>query len=178
LTVSRLLRRISPRSGISLGLIVIVLAIVAIGKLYGGSAHPLVVNGGASIDEGGAATGPPDDGEPSPLDPAPPSTRPGGRSALTVATEFANAWLHHTGITPAAWHAGVAKYATPALAAELDGADPAGVPADRVVGPFVEVDFDASYVQYQVPTDSGTLTLYLRAGKGHWLVSGVDWTAA
>lgn len=171
-----LLRRIGPRSGISLGLIVIVLAIVAIGKLYGGSAHPLVVNGGASIDESAVATGPPDDGEPSPIGPAPPSTRPGGRSALTVATKFASAWLHHTGVTPAAWHAEVAKYATSALSDELDGVDPADVPADRVTGPFVEIDFDASYVQYRVPTDSGTLTLYLRASKGHWLVSGVDWS--
>jgi hypothetical protein len=92
-----------------------------------------------------------------------------------VAKAFANAWLHHTGVTATEWHAAVAEYATPDLSDELDGADPADVPADHLTGDLIQTDFSRSYVQYAVLTDAGTLTLYLQGVSGRWLVSGIDW---
>lgn len=177
-----LLRRIGPRYGISLGLILAVLIVIAAGKLLGhGTNTPLVTDRGTSSGSDtstSTATGPPDDGEPSPQAPVPPSTSPGAADPLTVATKFTNAWLHHTGVSQAQWAAGVNVYATSHLTNQLKGTDPAGVPADRITGDFVQINFSPSYVQYSVSTDSGTLTLYLQADKGRWLVSGIDWTRA
>jgi hypothetical protein len=172
-TMRGLLRRLGPRYGIGLGLLVIVAIVIAAAKLVGhGSPVPMVID---RTRTAAAATGPPNDGESTPQAPARPSTSPGAAAPLSVATKFAQAWLHHTGVTQTQWHAAVSAYASRALSAQLDGTDPADVPASRITGDVTQVDFSASYVQYIVPTDSGMLTLFLQSDGGRWSVTGIDW---
>jgi hypothetical protein len=173
--VRTLLRRIGPRYGVGLGLIVLVVIVVALAKLVGhGSAPQLTTNGPGPTAS--APSGPPDDGEGQAPTPVAPSVNPGQTAPSTVAAKFADAWLHHD-VPAAQWHAALAKYATAALADELNGADPAGVPADRLTGAPAQIDIGTDFVQYAIPTDTGTLTLSLQADHGRWLVSGIDWTA-
>jgi hypothetical protein len=171
------MRRIGPRYVIGLAVIVAVTAAVLIVKLSGTGPPP-----GPGI---GAVESPVPvisasdvrhDADPSPDAPAPPSTSPGAAGPRTVARAFAAAWLHHTGVTSTEWHAAVAKYATTDLSEQLDGADPADVPADHFTGDLIQTDFSSSYVQYAVLTNAGTLALYLQGVNGRWLVSGIDWT--
>jgi hypothetical protein len=171
-----LMRRIGPRYAISLVVIVVVTAIIAIVRLSASGPSPASTIGGQSPGLATSASDAPDDAEPSPDVAASPSTSPGAASPRTVATAFANAWLHHTGLTSTEWHAAVAKYATTDLSDQLDGADPADVPADHLTGDLIQTDFSSSYVQYAALTNAGTLTLYLQGVNGRWLVSGIDWT--
>lgn len=171
------MRRVGPRYGIGVAVIVAVTAVVLIVKLSGTGPPPGPGIGAVeSPDPAISASNVRDDAEPSPDAPAPPSTSPGAASPRTVATAFADAWLDHTGVTSTEWHAAVAKYATTDLSDQLDGADPADVPADHLTGDLIQTDFSSSYVQYAVLTDAGTLTLYLQSVNGRWLVSGIDWT--
>lgn len=171
-----LMRRIGPRNAIGLAGIVVVAAVIAIVALSSSGPPPGPTIGPPSPDRAMSASNPPDDAEPSPDAAAPPSTSPGAASPRTVAKAFANAWLHHSGLTSTEWHAAVAKYATTDLSDQLDGADPADVPADHLTGDLIQTDFSSSYVQYAALTDAGTLTLYLQGVDGRWLVSGIDWT--
>src|SRR5262245_20422046 len=122
-----LLRRLGPRYGISLGLILLVAVILIIARLGGHVSSSLVTTGGG----GGVlptASGPPDDGAASNPAPAPPSTSPGAATPQAVATEFTTAWLHHTGVSGAAWLKAVDKHATERLIGQLADADPQTVP--------------------------------------------------
>lgn len=172
----RELRRLGPRYGISLGLILVVAVIVLAAKLAGPGTELPLVNAGPGSYVSTGATGLPDDGEPTPNTPGPPSTSPGAQTPLTVARKFTEAWLNHRNVTDAQWRANVTRYTTTSVSNELSGTDPAAVPADRITGAFTQIDFGPSYVEYTVPTDSGTLTLYLQSDEGRWLVSGIDWT--
>src|SRR5215467_1152914 len=97
-----LLRRLGPRYGISLGLILLVAVVLVIARLGGHVGSSLVTTGGG----GGVlptASGPPDDGDVGSSAPVPPSTSPGAATPQTIATDFTMAWLHHTGVSSAAW---------------------------------------------------------------------------
>ncbi len=170
-----LLSRIGPRYGVGLGLIVAVAIVLAFARAVGNGHGTSLETGGSPGPIGVTVSGPPDDGEGTTPTPAAPSTSPGADSPRTVATRFAQVWLHHD-VSAAQWHANVSRYTTRALSDELNGADPAGVPADRVVGAITQIDVGADFCQIEVPTDTGTLTLSLRADSGRWLVSGIDWT--
>jgi hypothetical protein len=172
-----LLRRLGPRYGFGLGLVVIVVIVIALAHTFGHHRDSGLVTGGSASPTAAVSTGPPDDGEGAVPTPAAPSVSPGAASPRTVAGKFADAWLNHD-VPATQWHAALAKYATTELSGELNGADPAGVPADRISGEFTQIDIGADYVQFAVPTDTGTLTLSLQSDHGRWLVSGIDWTAA
>jgi hypothetical protein len=116
-----------------------------------------------------------DDGVDAPEATPAPSTSRGATPPVTLATDFVTAWLKHTNVTPQAWLAGMRKYITDNLAGELDGVDPAGVPASKVTGRPTLIDHDTGYVDATVPVDGGTVTLRLIATSGRWLVDGVDW---
>lgn len=172
-----LLRRLGPRYGISLGLILLVALFVVIARLGGHVGSSLVTTGGG----GGAlptASVPPDDGDVGSPAPVPPSTSPGAATPQTVATEFTTAWLHHMGVSSAAWLKAVDTHATERLIGQLADADPQTVPASRITGPLLVTDHSASWVEVAVPTDTGTLTLSLLADRGRWKVDAVDWNPA
>jgi hypothetical protein len=171
------LRFLGNRYGAALALVVVIAVVVAFGKLAGGKSSPPTLGGGTgtiSIATGTASL-PPDDGVGSPPPVAAPSTSPGAADPQTVAIDFAQAWLNHTGVTAAQWHSGIAKYVTTEMSQKLIGVDPADVPASKVAGDLTVIDRAESYVDISVPLDSGTLVLRLIANQGRWLVDGVDW---
>ncbi len=171
----QVLRLLGNRYGAALVLVVVIGLVVTVARLAGGPARiPLPAGTGAARPLITVSAEPPD-GQDSPEPADSPSTSPGAAAPLAVAASFTAAWLHHTGVTAAAWLAGMRPYCTDSLATELTGVDPAGVPATATTGPATLVPHDAGFAQVQVPLDAGTLTLRLLASAGRWLVDGVDW---
>jgi hypothetical protein len=177
--MERILRLLGTRYGIALILAVVVLGIVGVTRGFSGSrpapppAAPDVAAGGSPSASFDPYAG--DDSVQSPEAPPPPVTSPGAATPDTVATNFATAWLHHTGVTAQQWWSGLKPYATQALLAKLKETDPAGVPAERMTGPAQLQNRDVSFVDVAIPLNSGLLRLRLLATAGRWLVDEVDW---
>jgi hypothetical protein len=180
-------RLIGTRYGAAMTILLLIAVIVGFSKLLGHgtpASGPVAGGGGqdrgTSIGTGAQGSASPDnegyvDGRESS---APPSTSPGAASPETVAVQFAQAWLNHHNISAAAWHKGIAKYSTKALADRFDGVDPGSVPADKITGAAQVVNQESTYVEVTVPCDAGTLVLRMTVDSGHWLVDGVDWRGA
>jgi hypothetical protein len=98
-------------------------------------------------------------------------------AARKVAGDFLKAWLR-SDLSAAAWHAGIAPFATDALAAKLDGVDPAGVPASRTTGAAEVTPQGVGLVEVTFPVDSGEVRLRVLRVNGAWLVDAVDWERA
>ena len=163
------------RWGVALVLVVLVLAIVGIGRLFADD------SGGTPLVDSGSPTPAlsvnPDD-EDSVISPGPPpspSTSPGTAQPEAVAYAFAAAWADHQNVSAKAWHDRLVPNATTDLSEELAGTDPADVPASRVVGRPKLVPVGDGLVDAVVTVDSGKLTLRLVAPDGRWLVDGIDW---
>lgn len=167
-----LLRRLGPRYGISLGVLLLVAIVLVVAKLAGPPVAPLVTNGGPAAPP--SATGPPDDGSVAVPSPGPPVTSPGAATPQTVATDFATAWLR-TDVSAPTWVAAVTAHVTTRLAGELRDADPQTVPATRITGPLTVTEHTSAWVEIGVPMDGGTLRLSLLATGGVWAVDTVDW---
>lgn len=164
------------RWGVALVIAVLILAVVGMGRLFSDGGSDQLLN---QVPPASLATGDPSrdndsvvqDDEP----PNMPETSPGTAKPEAVAYAFASAWVDHQNVSADAWHDGLLPNATEDLADQLDGVDPASVPADRVTGePNLAAVGDGIY-SATVPVDSGTLTLQLVAPDGRWLVDGVDW---
>lgn len=166
------------RWGVALILGFLVLAIVGIGRLFadGDSGRPSLNTGSPapaiSIDPSE------DDSIVDTAPPPSPSTSPGRAQPEAVAYAFASAWVDHQNVSSKTWHDRLLPNVTTDLAEELEGVDPAGVPADRVIGRPVLVPVSASVVNATVTMDSGKLGLRLTSPEGHWLVDGIDWNPA
>ncbi|MBV1853439.1 hypothetical protein [Catellatospora tritici] len=164
-----------PRTVVALGLAIVVVFIVTIGKLLGGTTTPLT-----SAPPAPHSTIDPDEGDDgvvkveASLSPLKPSSGP---EAATLATSFAKNWIRHDR-DAAAWLKALRPMCTEALTAELDGVDPAGVPASRITGPAIVDAFAETYVEVSIPIDAGTLRLRMIASAGTWLVDGIDWERA
>lgn len=173
------LRLLGTRYGLALLLAVIVLAVVGVTQAVTGGGGPddRLLGPAVEVSRG---TGPSaaDDGLTTPESPAGPVTSPGAASPEKVATDFATAWLRHQGVSAEQWRTGLTRYATPALLEKLKGADPAGVPAQRITGAVTLQPHDPAFVEALIPVDSGRLRLRLLATAGRWLVDGVDWERA
>jgi hypothetical protein len=166
------------RWGVALVLVAVVLAIVGIGRLLSdgksgstpiglGSPAPAI-----SIDPSE------DDSIVSSEPPPKPRTSPGRAEPEQVAYAFASAWVSHNDVTSKKWLDRLLPNATADLADQLRGVDPAGVPADRVLGrPTLDV-VNETQVNAIVTMNSGKLSLRLVAPDGHWLVDGIDWEGA
>ncbi|MEV6341762.1 hypothetical protein [Actinoplanes sp. NPDC051851] len=166
------------RWGVALVLAVIVLAIVGIGRVFsdGESTTPSLGLGSPapaiSIDPSD------DDSVVSPETAPTLKTSPGRAQPEAVAYAFASAWVDHKDVTAKKWLNRLQPNATTDLAGQLRGVDPAGVPANQVVGrPSLEPVND-SMANAVVTMDTGKLSLRLVAPDGHWLVDGIDWEAA
>jgi hypothetical protein len=174
-------RVLGTRYGIALLLAAVVFGVVGIGQLVG-PAGP--AGGGLRPDttaDAGAGSGVAvnpsagDDGERSAPPTPQPVTSPGATAPERVAELFAAAWIDHRGVDAAGWLTRLRPYATPALADKLSGADPAGVPAERITGSARLAARGESYVEVAVPVDSGLLHLHLVGTDGRWSVDTVDW---
>ncbi|MFI1995112.1 hypothetical protein [Actinoplanes sp. NPDC020271] len=156
----------------------VVLAIVGIGRLLSdgkSGSSPIGLGSPApaiSVDPSE------DDSVVSSEPPPKPKTSPGGAQPEQVAYAFASAWVSHSDVTSKKWLDRLLPNATTDLADQLRGADPAGVPADRVLGrPTLDV-VNETQVNAIVTMNSGKLSLRLVAPDGHWLVDGIDWEGA
>jgi hypothetical protein len=183
-----LLGRLSTTQAISLGLIAIVGIIIVIARILPHSSDDSLVRDGGPSIVGTSASGLPAGGDALPTalptappsgpllySPVPPVTKKGSPTPQSVAKSFGKAWLHHDGVTPAAWLQGVSAYTTSALATQLASTNPANVPANEVTGAVTIVDDAADACGANVPTDTGTLVLTMQRVANRWLVSAVDW---
>ena len=166
------------RWGVAIVLGVIVLAIVGLARLFSDDdgARPSLSTGSPAP----AVSADPAEDD-SIIDTAPPpspSTSPGRAQPEAVAYAFASAWADHKSVTPDTWRDQLLPNSTKRLADELEGVDPASVPADRVIGRPSLVPVSETVVNAVVTMDSGKLSLRLVAPDGHWLVDGIDWDAA
>jgi hypothetical protein len=163
------------RVGVAIVIVALIAAIVLIGRVFSGGRDPIPSLGAASPAPA-ISINPSDDD--SVLDSGPPpspSTSPGRAQPEAVAYAFASAWSNHKSVTPKTWRDRLLPNSTKNLAGELNGVDPAGVPADRVIGRPALVPVSATIVTAVVTMDSGKLNLRLVAPDGHWLVDGIDW---
>src|SRR5688572_6445518 len=165
------------RGGVALVIAGLVLAIVGVGRIIsdGNTAAPITdqippaptASIDPSIDNDGVIVD--DDPPPSP------TAEPGTAEPEAVAYAFAAAWVDHKNVSATTWHNGLVPNATEDLADELNGVDPADVPADRIVGRPDLVPIGDGLVNAVVTVNSGKLTLQLVAPDGRWLVDDVDW---
>ncbi len=166
------------RWGVGLVLIAVVLAIVGVGRLLSDGK-----SGSTPIGLGSPAPAisvdPSEDDSIVSSDPPPkPKTSPGRAQPEQVAYAFASAWVSHNGVNSKKWLDRLLPNATTDLSEQLRGADPAGVPADQVLGrPVLDV-VNETQVNAIVTMNSGKLSLRLVAPDGHWLVDGIDWEGA
>jgi hypothetical protein len=116
-----------------------------------------------------------DDGVVSPKPPPSPVSRPGTAKPIAVARAFAEAWLHHKGVSPEKWREGLLPHSTSELSGKLADTDPAGVPADKITGDLELIPHGTEFVEVTVPVNGGQLRLRLLAPDGKWLVDGIDW---
>lgn len=163
------------RWGVALVIVSIVVAVVGIGRLFSDGDPDPPSLGSASPAPAISVDSEEDDSVIDSAPPPSPSTSPGRAQPETVAYAFASAWSNHQNVAPKNWRDRLLPNATKNLAAELNGVDPAGVPADRVIGRPSLVPVSATVVTAVVTMDSGKLNLRLVAPDGHWLVDGIDW---
>jgi hypothetical protein len=172
LALNRLFR---SRWGIAVVIAVLVLAVVGVGRIFaGGTERDPVLSSPTAAPT--VSVDPKDDdsiivSEP----PASPTTSRGTAAPEAVAYAFASAWVDHRGVSAKKWYGGLLPHATKDLAAKLSGVNPAGVPADRIVGRPAMVPVGDGLTDAVVTVDNGTLRLRLVAPDGRWLVDGVDW---
>ena len=167
------------RWGIGAVILVLVLAIVGVGRIFsdGSDTSSPVVNTGSPAP---ALSADPDDddSEISPEPPPSPTANPGMAEPEAVAYAFASAWVDHKNVSAKTWHDGIMPNSTKSLSDELNNVDPADVPASQVIGRPAVVPVGDGLVSAVVTTDAGKLTLRLIAPGKHWLVDGIDWDRA
>jgi hypothetical protein len=163
---------VRPRTALGIGLLLVVAVVVAFGKLIGGSQRSTGFPDGTTP----LSTVNPSAGNDSVADlvPTPTLGDTGSAEVTAAATHFATLWIDHN--KPAkAWRDSLLPLCTKALAAELSGADPATVPANRITGPAtLDVHADTT-VDAIIPIDAGRLRLRMVVQQNKWLVDGIDW---
>lgn len=175
LLASGLLR---SRVGVAVLLAVVVFGIVGVARVLSGSAGADAPDSRPPARPLATAASAADDGPASPTAMPTLVRAPVGPGPDAIAAAFAADWVAATGASPAAWLSRLRPRVTPALAGELSGVDPAGVPATRITGPPSVIPHGPSVADVLIPVDSGTLRLRLRLLGDRWLVDGIDWKRA
>ena len=164
-----LFRRMGARTGISLGLILVIAVVLIVFRLLDGSGtrnpgyrEPVMTPtiAGTVGDDGilASATGEATDDS----------------VVLATAASFADAWLQRTLPSPQ-WLDGLRPYATTDLIDRLAGVDPLDVPTEATAGaPAIRSRSDL-YAIVIVPIGRGdALALDLVVSDGQWLVATLD----
>jgi hypothetical protein len=164
-----LFRRLGTRLGVSVGLILIVSAVIVIGRVFGGTeSPPRSYTGPDAMPTVSSTAG--DDGQVGPT----PTAFADDAEVRSAASTFLASWLQRDA-SPEAWHSALVPLTTTSLAESLVGVDPIAVPATRVVGsPQVTIQSDL-YAQVSVPVDTGVVVLGLLHRGERWLVDSIDW---
>lgn len=165
------------RWGVAIVLVVIVFAVIGLGRLFSGGKDDNPVVGGGSPAPAISVNPSEDDGDISSEAPPTPSTGPGKAQPEAVAYAFASAWVDKK-VPAKTWRDQLLPNSTQKLSDELKGVDPTGVPADRVVGRPAVAVVNSDLVTAVVTMDTGKLSLRLTAPEGQWLVDGIDWDPA
>jgi hypothetical protein len=166
------------RWGVAIVLVVIVFAVIGLGRLFSsGTDDNPVVGGGAPPATVASVNPSDDDSDISSETPPTPSTGPGKAQPEAVAYAFASAWVDKK-VSAKTWRDQLLPNSTQKLADELKGVDPASVPADRLIGRPSVAAVNSDLVTAVVTMDSGKLSLRLTAPEGQWLVDGIDWDPA
>jgi hypothetical protein len=166
------------RWGVAIVLVVIVFAVIGLGRLFsGGKNDNPVVGGGGSPATVASVNPSEDDGDISSEAPPTPSTGPGKAQPEAVAYAFASAWVDKK-VSAKTWRDQLLPNSTQKLVDELKGVDPASVPADRLIGRPSVAAVNSDLVTAVVTMDSGKLSLRLTAPDGQWLVDAIDWDPA
>ncbi|MEU4562478.1 hypothetical protein AB0F72_29200 [Actinoplanes sp. NPDC023936] len=166
------------RWGVAIVLVTIVFAVVGIGRLFsdGDDVSPQL---GAGSPAPAISIDPSEDDSVVSSEPPPtPKTSPGQAKPEAVAYAFASAWVDHQSVSAEKWRDRLLPNSTSNLSDQLRGVDPAGVPAERVIGRPELVAVNDTMVNAIVTMDSGKLSLRLIAPEGLWLVDGIDWESA
>ncbi|MBB2945703.1 hypothetical protein FB565_005461 [Actinoplanes lutulentus] len=166
------------RWGVAIVLVGIVLAVVGIGRLFsdGQTASP-TLNSDSPVPA--ISADPAEDDSVVSSEPTPtPKTSPGRAQPEAVAYAFASAWVNHGSVSAEKWRDRLLPNSTKDLSNQLKGVDPAGVPAERVIGRPELVAVNETMVNAIVTMDTGKLSLRLVSPEGHWLVDGIDWESA
>ncbi|MEV0721274.1 hypothetical protein AB0I37_00665 [Micromonospora purpureochromogenes] len=171
--VTRVLR---SRIGIALAIAVLVFAVIGTARLVTGPVDPAI--GLSNRPREPITTVDPkegDDGVIATPVPVSPSTRPGELTPQQIADRFAKTWLGGPAVTAEKWHSDLRPLSTAGLTEKLTGADPAGVPAEKVTGELILRPRTEAFAEVLVPLETGRLRLELVAPDGRWLVDAVDW---
>jgi hypothetical protein len=165
------------RWGVAIVLVVIVFAVIGLGRLFSSGKDDNPVVGAGSPATVASVNPSEDDGDISSEAPPTPSTGPGKAQPEAVAYAFAAAWVDKK-VSAKTWRDQLLPNSTQKLAGELKGVDPASVPADRLIGRPSVAAVNSNLVTAVVTMDSGKLSLRLTAPDGQWLVDGIDWDPA
>lgn len=169
-------RALRSRIGIALVIAVLIFGVIGAarlvsntndldGGLSSGPAAPIATVDPTFGDDGAIFTQPP----------ASPVTSPGSPTPEEVAEDFVTAWLGGRSGAGDVWQVSLRPFSTPELTEKLAGAEPEGVPAERMVGAPTLRPRTEAFVEVLVPLDAGRLRLELVAPEGRWLVDAVDW---
>ncbi len=164
-----LMRRIGLRWGVSLGLVLVIAAIVVVARVADGDRdRRLYYPDGADVTPSVASTVG-DDG------PVAPTTEAYSDDAAVraAASSFTVAWLRRT-LPADEWLAGLRPFGTSNLIANLTGVDPLDAPDVTAPGePTVRLRSEL-YAEVRVPIGSDALVLGMLKQDDHWLVDTVD----
>jgi len=165
----RLLRRIGARTGISLGLILVVAAVVVFARIIDDQRAAPPIR--PPVDW--TPTVPATEGDDGPVaDPT--ATYADDAAVLVAATEFTTAWLRRT-LPADEWLDGLRPRATDALIERLTGVDPLSVPEDAT--PRTPMIRERSDIHASVVVAIGTgdaVALGLVLDDDQWLVGTLD----
>jgi len=164
-----LLRRLGARTGISLGLVIVIATVLVVARLAGErSTEPTYRGPQVTLPSVGATEG--DDGEVA----TEPTTYADDEAVRSAARDFAAAWLQRT--KPAAqWLDGMRPHATADLIDRLAGVDPLNVPSGATLGPVQLRSRTDLFAEVAIPIATGeALVLGLAHQSGRWLVATVD----
>jgi hypothetical protein len=176
--IGRFLRAlpVRPRTAVALALLLLVGAVVLVGKLIGGDSPQNFPDDSSNLSTIDPTTG---NDSVVDLDPSPAlKQQPGGQQALSVATAFAENWINKNR-SASAWRNSLQPLSTKTLTGELAESDPISVPAQRLTGPATTEVHAETSADFIFPTDAGKLRLRLVfVAEGRWLVDGIDWERA
>ncbi|GAB3866585.1 hypothetical protein GCM10029963_79920 [Micromonospora andamanensis] len=103
---------------------------------------------------------------------------PSAAQASRVAARFARTWVR-SDLPAEEWLRQVAEVCDKGFAEQLRTVDPARIPATWVTGqPVTTRPPKDGVAEYEITTDSGTLTVTVAALGGRWLVTGNDFRRA
>ncbi|MFJ6196075.1 hypothetical protein [Micromonospora sp. NPDC092111] len=169
-------RVLRSRFGIALGIAVLILGVIGAARLVSGPSD--LTAGLSSRPREPITTVDPEEGDDGVISTPvaqSPRTRPGELTPEQTASRFATAWLGGPTTTAERWQGALRPLSTPALTEKLTGADPAGVPAEKVTGEPTLRPRTEDFTEVLVPLETGRLRLELVAPDGRWLVDAVDW---